>query len=256
MKAQTNQCWCFSGNVPYFWTSGRLCDFDGCDRPDFFPKNINGWFWSANQARLSPTNGSAFHDWSGTGGFSPPRPQPDNREQIQQVGYFSLPWPWVPDIIWFEGSYFTARSEFSGYKYISRTVRQSPAWQCWTTSTGTGSSGTTLGATTRSQSSVKTWRDTSSLPGRPSPISASPEGSWDPQSSLRCYLFIVLFMTLLIIQQCGADQMGTIPKYDEGKNTLSKLWLKNICIVFFYKTWIRIRIWGQREGHLIHQCYF
>ena len=79
-----------SGNVPYFWTSGRLCDFDGCDRPDFFPKNINGWFWSANQARLSPTNGSAFHDWSGTGGFSPPRPQPDNREQIQQVTYLIL----------------------------------------------------------------------------------------------------------------------------------------------------------------------
>jgi len=76
-----------NGNVPYFWTSGRLCDFDGCDRPDFFPKNINGWFWSANQARLSPTNSSAgFHDWSGTGGFSPPRRQPDNREQIQQNG--------------------------------------------------------------------------------------------------------------------------------------------------------------------------
>ena len=55
-------------NVPYFWTSGRLCDFDGCDRPDFFPKNINGWFWSANQARLSPTNGTGFHDWSFTGG--------------------------------------------------------------------------------------------------------------------------------------------------------------------------------------------
>merc|ERR1712080_470284 len=75
-----------NGNVPYFWTSGRLCDFDGCDRPDFFPKNINGWFWSSNQVRLAPTNGSAFHDWSGTGGFSPPRPQPDNREQIQQNG--------------------------------------------------------------------------------------------------------------------------------------------------------------------------
>merc|ERR1712008_8022 len=75
-----------NGNVPYFWTSGRLCDFDGCDRPDFFPKNINGWFWSANQARLSPTNGSAFHDWSGTGGFNPAQPQPDNREQIQQNG--------------------------------------------------------------------------------------------------------------------------------------------------------------------------
>ena len=46
----------FAVNVPYFWTSGRLCDFDGCDRPDFFPKNINGWFWSANQARLAPTD--------------------------------------------------------------------------------------------------------------------------------------------------------------------------------------------------------
>ena len=59
----------FAVNVPYFWTSGRLCDFDGCDRPDFFPKNINGWFWSANQARLAPTDSkSAFHDWSATGG--------------------------------------------------------------------------------------------------------------------------------------------------------------------------------------------
>ena len=77
----------FPANVPYFWTSGRLCDFDGCDRPDFFPKNINGWFWSANQARLAPTDSrSAFHDWSGTGGFTPARPQPDNREQVQQGG--------------------------------------------------------------------------------------------------------------------------------------------------------------------------
>jgi len=75
-------------NVPYFWTSGRLCDFDGCDRPDFFPKNINGWFWSANQARLAPTDSkSAFHDWSATGGFSPsPKAQPDNREQTQLGG--------------------------------------------------------------------------------------------------------------------------------------------------------------------------
>ncbi|XP_040574944.1 uncharacterized protein [Lepeophtheirus salmonis] len=75
------------GGVKYFWTSGRLCDFDGCDRPDFFPKQINGWFWSANQARLSPTNSTtAFHDWSFTGGFNPPRRQPDNREKIQQNG--------------------------------------------------------------------------------------------------------------------------------------------------------------------------
>ena len=52
----------------YFWTSGRMCNFDGCDRDDFLPKNINGWFWSANQARMNPTNGTRFHDWSQTGG--------------------------------------------------------------------------------------------------------------------------------------------------------------------------------------------
>jgi len=74
------------GGVKYIWTSGRLCNFDGCDRPDFFPKEINGWFWSANQARLNPTNGTAFHDWSFTGGFNPPRKQPDNREKVQQGG--------------------------------------------------------------------------------------------------------------------------------------------------------------------------
>jgi len=74
------------GNVKYIWTSGRLCNFDGCDRPDFFPKSINGWFWSANQARLNPTNGTAFQDWSFTGGFNPPRRQPDNREATQQGG--------------------------------------------------------------------------------------------------------------------------------------------------------------------------
>jgi len=73
-------------SVPYFWTSGRLCDFDGCDRPDLFPKNINGWFWSASQVPMPPTNGSRFNDWSPTGGFRPPRRQPDNREEIQLNG--------------------------------------------------------------------------------------------------------------------------------------------------------------------------
>jgi len=66
------------GETKYVWTSGRLCNFDGCDQDQFFPKNINGWFWSANQARLNPTNGRAFHDWSQTGGAG--RPQPDSRE--------------------------------------------------------------------------------------------------------------------------------------------------------------------------------
>jgi len=74
-----------NANVPYFWTSGRLCDFDGCDRPDLFPKNINGWFWSATQVAMPPTNSSrAFHDWSHTGGLGVQ--QPDNREETQLHG--------------------------------------------------------------------------------------------------------------------------------------------------------------------------
>jgi len=72
-------------NVPYFWTSGRLCDFDGCDRPDLFPKNINGWFWSATQVAMPPTNSTrSFHSWSHTGGLGVP--QPDNREETQLHG--------------------------------------------------------------------------------------------------------------------------------------------------------------------------
>merc|ERR1712029_243940 len=69
-------------DTKYFWTSGRMCNFEGCDREDFLPKNINGWFWSANQARMNPTNGTRFHDWSQTGGSRPPKPQPDNREKV------------------------------------------------------------------------------------------------------------------------------------------------------------------------------
>jgi len=64
------------GETKYIWTSGRLCNFDGCDRPEFFPKDINGWFWSANQARLRPTN--TDNKWSHTGGSG--RKQPDSRE--------------------------------------------------------------------------------------------------------------------------------------------------------------------------------
>jgi len=72
------------GNPQFFWTSGRKCNFDGCDKPEFFPKNINGWFWSANQAKLGPTNGRQFNDWSPTGGAGVR--QPDNREQTRQGG--------------------------------------------------------------------------------------------------------------------------------------------------------------------------
>jgi len=62
------------------WTSGRLCDFEGnkneflslgltfpfhkslfiaagCEKlKSVFPHNVNGWFWSASNQRMAPTN--------------------------------------------------------------------------------------------------------------------------------------------------------------------------------------------------------
>ncbi|XP_012226106.1 uncharacterized protein [Linepithema humile] len=69
------------GNVRYIWTSGRKCNFNGCDRPDLQPQNINGWFWSGSGAKIGPTSQRNSGDWSNTGGFG--QPQPDNREAAQ-----------------------------------------------------------------------------------------------------------------------------------------------------------------------------
>ena len=133
--------------------------------------------------------------------FQPARRQPDNREQIQQGGDSE--------------SCMAVLNNFYGDGECSRcSVHGNKSPQ--------ESSGTTWPATTRSRSSARTWRAISSLPDRPSPISASPEGICNLQSSLCCYLLFVLFMTLLIIQQWKADQVGTIPKYDKGKYTFSK----------------------------------
>lgn len=68
-------------NVKYIWTSGRLCDFKGCDRPDLQPTNINGWFWTATLQKLAPTSERSQGDWSPSGGIG--LPQPDNREYKQ-----------------------------------------------------------------------------------------------------------------------------------------------------------------------------
>nr|QFS20851.1 C-type lectin 3 [Antheraea pernyi] len=70
-------------DVPYIWTSGRLCDFKGCEsRRDLEPKNILGWFWSANREKISPTNqipnGWGYNPWSQTGHKK--QRQPDNAE--------------------------------------------------------------------------------------------------------------------------------------------------------------------------------
>lgn len=69
------------GNVRYIWTSGRKCNFAGCDRPDLQPPNENGWFWSGSGAKIGPTSQRNTGDWSHTGGYG--QAQPDNREAAQ-----------------------------------------------------------------------------------------------------------------------------------------------------------------------------
>jgi len=71
----------FKGNIRYIWTSGRKCNFNGCDRPDLVPANVNGWFWSGSGAKIGPTTQRNSGDWSHTGGFG--QAQPDNREAPQ-----------------------------------------------------------------------------------------------------------------------------------------------------------------------------
>ena len=67
--------------MKYIWTSGRKCNFAGCDRPDLQPPNENGWFWSGSGAKIGPTSQRNTGDWSHTGGYG--RAQPDNREAEQ-----------------------------------------------------------------------------------------------------------------------------------------------------------------------------
>ncbi|CAH0404726.1 unnamed protein product [Chilo suppressalis] len=69
------------GNVRFIWTSGRKCNFAGCDRPDLQPPNVNGWFWSGSGAKIGPTTQRNTGDWSYTGGYG--QAQPDNREAAQ-----------------------------------------------------------------------------------------------------------------------------------------------------------------------------
>ncbi|CAH0557256.1 unnamed protein product [Brassicogethes aeneus] len=61
--------------VKYIWTSGRLCDFKGCDREDLQPLNVNGWFWTAVLQKLAPTTQRDQNDWSENGGIGKPQPE-------------------------------------------------------------------------------------------------------------------------------------------------------------------------------------
>ena len=71
----------FSDKVDYIWTSGRICDFTGCDRADLQPTSINGWFWTGSNKKISPTNATtwSYQPWSNTGHLK--IPQPDNAEE-------------------------------------------------------------------------------------------------------------------------------------------------------------------------------
>lgn len=77
-----------SRDLPYIWTSGRLCNFKGCDRPDLQPASVAGWFWSGSGVRMAPTNSTPpfwpSQPWSHTGHRSQFEdqdvPQPDNAE--------------------------------------------------------------------------------------------------------------------------------------------------------------------------------
>ncbi len=75
-------------DLPYIWTSGRLCNFVGCDRADLQPVSVNGWFWSGSGVKMAPTNdtppGWPYQPWSFTGHKTQLEghdvPQPDNAE--------------------------------------------------------------------------------------------------------------------------------------------------------------------------------
>lgn len=73
--------------VKYIWTSGRLCDFKGCERADLQPLQVNGWFWTAELQKLAPTTDRQNNDWSPSGGIH--RPQPDNRV-YKRIHFFRL----------------------------------------------------------------------------------------------------------------------------------------------------------------------
>lgn len=149
------------GNVRYIWTSGRKCNFAGCDRADLQPPNVNGWFWSGSGAKIGPTTQRNTGDWSYTGGYG--QPQPDNREAAQ-VCYNSLYWNWC----WLP----TLDVTHLTYLFCWYRVTTSPAWRSWTTSTTTASSGTTWPATTWSRSCARTATSCSTSYARATPASA------------------------------------------------------------------------------------
>merc|ERR1719361_1807903 len=116
------------GNVPYFWTSGRLCDFTAVTDPISSPR-------------------------TSTAGSGPP-PSPPCRP----------PTPAAPSTTGHTQEAWGCLSQTTGRR-LSSTETRSPAWPSSTTTTETASSGTTWPAHTRSPSSARTWTATSPTPG-------------------------------------------------------------------------------------------
>ncbi|XP_030749347.1 uncharacterized protein LOC115877340 [Sitophilus oryzae] len=73
--------WIEKLGIDEVWTSGRLCNFKGCERsesPHLYPLELYGWFWSATGVYLHPTDDPLHTDWSSGGPYF--LSQPDNRE--------------------------------------------------------------------------------------------------------------------------------------------------------------------------------
>ena len=70
-----------TNDIPYIWTGGRKCNFDGCDRADLQPAIENGWYWAPTGKRIPSPRKCGYCTWSTTGGAR--QRQPDNREQRQ-----------------------------------------------------------------------------------------------------------------------------------------------------------------------------
>ena len=85
-------------DLPYIWTSGRLCNFKGFDREDLQPARVNGWFWSGSGVKMAPTNstppGWSYQPWSYTGHKSQfadkDVPQPDNAGKIRNSKMYKI----------------------------------------------------------------------------------------------------------------------------------------------------------------------
>lgn len=74
------------------WTSGRLCNFKGCEAKHLQPRRIKGWFWSGSGKSIAATNstppGWPQTPWSRSGYIGQfldgehSVPQPDNAEHL------------------------------------------------------------------------------------------------------------------------------------------------------------------------------